>query len=143
MEQKEARDVSATAMKLGVVGTGDPSASAFLPTNSLVVPLLTDLYELTMAYAYWKVPCVMHTQMPQPTLNPPFFLFHLCTNLCTGGQARGARRFRLVLPQESVQGRGHHLCRTRGSGTEGRGARLLSADSVAHFILISFNLELY
>jgi len=27
----------------------------FLPTNNLVGPLLTDLYELTMAYAYWKV----------------------------------------------------------------------------------------
>ncbi|CAK4694202.1 hypothetical protein LEN26_006937 [Aphanomyces euteiches] len=25
------------------------------PTNSLVTPLLTDLYQITMAYAYWKV----------------------------------------------------------------------------------------
>src|SRR5210317_1418813 len=24
------------------------------PTNNLVTPLLTDLYQLTMAYAYWK-----------------------------------------------------------------------------------------
>ena len=31
--------------------SGGPSSP---PTNSLVTPLLTDLYQLTMAYAYWK-----------------------------------------------------------------------------------------
>ncbi|MBX9694650.1 MAG: hypothetical protein K2Z81_19845 [Cyanobacteria bacterium] len=25
-----------------------------LPTNSLVTPLLTDMYQVSMAYAYWK-----------------------------------------------------------------------------------------
>ncbi|ELR24555.1 nicotinate phosphoribosyltransferase [Acanthamoeba castellanii str. Neff] len=53
-QQNETRDAGVAALRLGVVGTGDPSVTDFLPTNSLVVPLLTDLYELTMAYAYWK-----------------------------------------------------------------------------------------
>jgi len=55
-QQNETRDAGVAALRLGVVGTGAPSVADFLPTNSLVVPLLTDLYELTMAYAYWKVP---------------------------------------------------------------------------------------
>lgn len=28
--------------------------SEFAPTNSLVNPLLTDMYQISMAYAYWK-----------------------------------------------------------------------------------------
>lgn len=31
------------------------------PTNHLVTPLLTDLYQLTMCYAYW---CVMQHAVP-------------------------------------------------------------------------------
>lgn len=59
-QQNETRDAGVAALRLGVVGTGDPSVTDFLPTNSLVVPLLTDLYELTMAYAYWKVQGLLH-----------------------------------------------------------------------------------
>jgi hypothetical protein len=55
-EQQKTREASSAAMRLGVVGTGNLSVADFVPTNSLVVPLLSDLYELTMAYAYWKVP---------------------------------------------------------------------------------------
>lgn len=47
-------EASRLSVKLGLVGGGDPSADDFVPTNSLVTPLLNDLYELTMAYAYWK-----------------------------------------------------------------------------------------
>ena len=32
----------------------EPTASFPHPTNNLVTPLLTDLYQITMAYAYWK-----------------------------------------------------------------------------------------
>lgn len=32
----------------------EPTASFPKPTNNLVTPLLTDLYQITMAYAYWK-----------------------------------------------------------------------------------------
>ena len=29
-------------------------SSTFGPTNSLVCPLLTDMYQISMSYAYWK-----------------------------------------------------------------------------------------
>lgn len=29
-------------------------SNEFAPTNSLVTPLLTDMYQISMAYAYWK-----------------------------------------------------------------------------------------
>jgi len=35
-------------------GSGSPMPPYPKPTNNLVTPLLTDLYQLTMAYAYWK-----------------------------------------------------------------------------------------
>jgi len=35
-------------------GGGSPMPPYPKPTNNLVTPLLTDLYQLTMAYAYWK-----------------------------------------------------------------------------------------
>lgn len=41
-------------------GTGEeergrgPEAPLAGPTNSMVSPLLNDLYQFTMAYAYWK-----------------------------------------------------------------------------------------
>ena len=31
-----------------------PAAAIGGPTNPMVTPLLTDLYQFTMAYAYWK-----------------------------------------------------------------------------------------
>jgi nicotinate phosphoribosyltransferase len=30
------------------------SSSAMKPTNPLVTPMLTDMYQLSMTYAYWK-----------------------------------------------------------------------------------------
>ncbi|OQV25078.1 Nicotinate phosphoribosyltransferase [Hypsibius exemplaris] len=36
------------------VATSFHDKNTFRPTNSLVQPLLTDLYQITMAYAYWK-----------------------------------------------------------------------------------------
>ncbi|KAH9299712.1 hypothetical protein KI387_031394, partial [Taxus chinensis] len=35
-------------------GTMDPNLGVEGPTNPMVSPLLTDLYQFTMAYAYWK-----------------------------------------------------------------------------------------
>ena len=35
-------------------GTSADALSSSGPTNSLVGPLLTDLYQITMTYAYWK-----------------------------------------------------------------------------------------
>ena len=49
-----------------------PAVTANSPTNSLVGPLLTDLYEITATYAYWKA-----------------------------GQTRGSSRVRAVLPPGS------------------------------------------
>ncbi|OQR98209.1 nicotinate phosphoribosyltransferase [Achlya hypogyna] len=40
--------------KMSIPETSNPYAGA-QPTNALVTPLLTDLYQITMAYAYWKV----------------------------------------------------------------------------------------
>jgi len=34
--------------------TGAGGGEIGLPTNPMVSPLLTDLYQFTMAYAYWK-----------------------------------------------------------------------------------------
>lgn len=37
-------------------GPNKPSSGRAIdgPTNPMVTPLLTDLYQFTMAYAYWK-----------------------------------------------------------------------------------------
>ncbi|XP_058091346.1 nicotinate phosphoribosyltransferase 2-like isoform X1 [Magnolia sinica] len=50
---------AAAAAAAAVTANGGPSANGGLPsidgpTNPMVTPLLTDLYQFTMAYAYWK-----------------------------------------------------------------------------------------
>ncbi len=47
-----------TAPSAGSGGSGGASAAAggddFLPTSSFVDPMLTDLYQISMTYGYWK-----------------------------------------------------------------------------------------
>lgn len=38
----------------GPANEGKRNGSIDGPTNPMVTPLLTDLYQFTMAYAYWK-----------------------------------------------------------------------------------------
>ena len=38
----------------GGAGFGGEKTVVPPPTNSMVTPLLNDLYQFTMAYAYWK-----------------------------------------------------------------------------------------
>ncbi|KAL5994393.1 Nicotinate phosphoribosyltransferase 2, partial [Asimina triloba] len=38
----------------GAVSTANGGPTIDGPTNPMVTPLLTDLYQYTMAYAYWK-----------------------------------------------------------------------------------------
>ncbi|KAK8950752.1 hypothetical protein KSP39_PZI003564 [Platanthera zijinensis] len=43
-------------MKMGSIAeaNGPPASPIAAATNSMVTPLLTDQYQFTMAYAYWK-----------------------------------------------------------------------------------------
>ena len=45
------------------------------PTNPMVTPLLTDLYQFTMAYAYWKAGKHNERAVLVVSLFIPFFFF--------------------------------------------------------------------
>ncbi|GJN22734.1 hypothetical protein PR202_gb10329 [Eleusine coracana subsp. coracana] len=40
------------------------------PTNPMVTPLLTDLYQFTMAYAYWKAGKHLDRAVLEPSSSP-------------------------------------------------------------------------